>query len=149
MTQNDDMLITEADYPFQEHMGFRMLGWRQDWSRFELPLGSHLLNRHGIPHGGVYASLLDTVMGYAGCWSGDACARRSAVTLSLNTSFLARPAGRRMIAEGWRTGGGRGTFFAEARITDDEGTLVATGSAVFRYRKGPVASSPTTEGTTP
>lgn len=149
MTQTDDMLITEADYPFQQHMGFRMLGWREDWSRFELPLGRRLLNRQGIPHGGVYAALLDTVMGYAGCWSGDPDNRRSAVTLSLNTSFLARPAGTRMIAEGWRTGGGRSTFFAEARITDDEGTLVATGSAVFRYRKGPTAAQPGTEGVMP
>lgn len=134
MTQTDEMLITEADYPFQQHMGFRMLGWRADWSRFELPLGPHLLNRHGIPHGGVYAAMLDTVMGYAGCWSGDRDRRRTAMTLSLNTCFLGRPAGSRMIAEGWRTGGGRSTFFAEGRITDDDGTLVATGTAVFRYR---------------
>lgn len=128
-------LVIEPEYAFQKHMGFRMLGWKPDWAKFELPLGEHLYNRHGIPHGGVYASLLDTVMGYCGCYTGDPLRRRNAMTLSLNTNFLARPTGPKMIAEGWRTGGGRATFFAEGRITDEAGIVLATGTAVFRYRE--------------
>jgi len=129
-------VLAEPDYPFQTHMGFRMLGWKPDWARFDLALGDHLLNRHGIPHGGVYATLLDTVMGYAGCYTGDPDNRRTAMTLSLNTSFLGRATGARIFAEGWRTGGGQSTFFAEGRVTDEGGAVLATGSAVFRYRKG-------------
>lgn len=133
-TGESDLLIVEPDYPFQQHMGFRMLGWKEGWSRFELPLGTHLLNRHGIPHGGVYATMLDTVMGYSGSYTGDLARRRRAMTLSLNTCFLSRPTGQVILAEGWRTGGGRSTFFAEGRILDEDGTVLATGTAVFRYR---------------
>lgn len=135
-----DPSLIEPDYPYQRHLGFRMLGWKADWARFELPLAEHLLNRHGIPHGGVYASLLDTVMGFSGCFTGDAAQKRMAMTLSLSTSFLSRPTGAVMLAEGWRTGGGRATFFAEGRIADEHGNLVATGTGVFRYRK-PVAQA--------
>ncbi|KFI29238.1 phenylacetic acid degradation protein [Haematobacter massiliensis] len=126
-------LLTEDPYPFQKLLGFRMLDWGADRARFELPLGEHLQNRYGIPHGGVYAALLDTVMGYSGSYTGDAENRRKAMTLSLTTNFLSRPAGTVIVAEGWRVGGGQKTFFAEGRITDAEGTIVATGSGAFRY----------------
>ena len=89
-------------------------------------------NRHGIPHGGVAATLLDTAMGYAGSfcpWPGRV---RKATTLSLTVNYLAQPRGRRLIAEGRQTGGGRKSFFVEGTLRDDLGTLVATGSAAMR-----------------
>ena len=129
-------LPAENLYPFQQHLGFRMTGWDTDWSRFELPLAEFLGNRYGIPHGGVHASLLDTVMGFAGCHTGDPERRVMAMTLSLNVQFLSRPKGELLIAEGRRTGGGRSSFFAEGIVRDDTGEVVATGTGVFRYRKG-------------
>ena len=131
-----DPELVEPPYPFQDHLGFRMTGWTEGWARFELPLGPHLGNRYGIPHGGVYAVLLDTVMGFSGCWTGDPDRKQLAMTLSLTTNFLGRPEGDLMIGEGRRTGGGRSTFFAEGTIRDREGTLVAMGTGTFRYRRG-------------
>lgn len=131
----DDPALFEDPYPLQELLGFRMTGWAPDWAQFELPIGPHLSNRYGIPHGGVYTTLLDTVMGHAGCYTGDSARRQLAMTLSLTTQFLARPAGTRLIGEGRRTGGGRSTYFAEGTLRDDTGITVATGTAVFRYRR--------------
>ena len=131
-----DPRLVEAPYPFQTLLGMRMVGWGADFARFELPVRPELGNRHGIPHGGVYASLLDTVMGFAGCWTGDPQRRQMAMTLSLTTNFLAPATGTVLIGEGRRIGGGRSIYFAEATITDDAGTLVATGAGTFRYRKG-------------
>ena len=131
-----DPRLVEPPYPFQDLMGFRMAGWRDGWARFELPLRPELGNRYGIPHGGVYAVLLDTVMGFSGCWTGDPDRPQLAMTLSLTTNFLGRPEGDLMIGEGRRTGGGRSTFFAEGTIRDGAGNLVTTGTGVFRYRKG-------------
>lgn len=131
-----DPLLMEPPYPFQFHLGFRMTGWGEGWARFELPLGPHLGNRYGIPHGGVYAVLLDTVMGFAGSWTGDPGRKRLAMTLSLTTNFLGRPGGDVLIGEGRRTGGGRSSFFAEGTVHDRAGALVAGGTGVFRYRKG-------------
>jgi uncharacterized protein (TIGR00369 family) len=128
--------LVEEPFPLQRLMGFRMTGWSDGFARFELELADKLLNRHGLPHGGVYAMLLDTVMGHSGCYTGDPDHRILAMTLSLTTNFLARPTGSVLVAEGRRTGGGRSSFFAQGSITDDAGNLVTTGSGVFRYRDG-------------
>lgn len=126
----------EDAYPLQKHLGFRMVDWKEDYARFELPMRDFLGNRYGIPHGGVYATLADTVMGFCGCYTGSTDDRRMAMTLSLNVNYLAQMKGKLIIGEGFRTGGGRKTFFADAKITDDEGVLIATASGVFRYRTG-------------
>ena len=59
-------LAQEAPYPLQSHLGFVLKEWKEDFCSLELPLEPFLMNRFGIPHGGVHAVLLDTVMGYAG-----------------------------------------------------------------------------------
>ena len=124
----------ETPYPLQAHLGFVLTNWKKNFCHLELPLEPFLMNRFGVPHGGVHAVLLDTVMGYAGCFTGDANAQRFTVTLSLNVNFLAQSRGKILFAEGWRIGGGRRIFFAEGQVKDDTGELVATGTGTFRYR---------------
>ncbi|HSG54836.1 MAG TPA: PaaI family thioesterase [Paracoccaceae bacterium] len=111
-----------------------MTGWSDGYSRFELPLAPFLMNRFGIPHGGVHATMLDTVMGFCGCYTGDPDTRQMAMTLSMTVNFAAQAQGNVMIGEGRVTGGGRKTFFAEGTVKDELGTLIATGTGVFRYR---------------
>ncbi|MBR9652901.1 PaaI family thioesterase [Thalassobius aquimarinus] len=129
-----DPALAEDPYALQKHLGFKITGWEKDYARVELPMQDHLGNRYGIPHGGVHATLLDTAMGFAGCYTGDPAEKQLAMTLSLNVNYVGQMKGSLLICEGFRTGGGRKTFFAEARVTDDLGTLIATGTAVFRYR---------------
>jgi uncharacterized protein (TIGR00369 family) len=129
-----DQALVEEDYPYQSVLGFRITHWAEDYARFEMPIARHLGNRFGIPHGGVYATLLDTAMGFAGCFTGSPEERQLAMTLTLNVHFLAQPKGELLISEGRRTGGGRSTFFAEGIIHDETGQKVATGSGAFRYR---------------
>ena len=133
MTEFDTSLLEEP-YPLMSHMGFKMVDWQKDFARFELPLEPFLMNRYGIPHGGVYAMLLDTVMGYCGCYTGSAEDPQMAMTLSMNVNFLSRPSGKLLIADAHKTGGGRKTFFTEGVILDEIGEKVATATGVFRYR---------------
>ncbi len=133
MTELDPNLVEDV-YPLQKHLGFRMVAWQPDYCRFELPLAPFLMNRYGIPHGGIHATLLDTVMGFAGTYTGDRNQPKLGMTLTLNVSFLSQATGALLIGEGRRTGGGRRTYFAEGTVTDDLGTRVATGTGVFRYR---------------
>lgn len=130
-----DPIFKESPYAFQRHIGMEMTGWAEGWSRFETPLEDFLMNRHENPHGGAYASIIDTVMGYAGCWTGDPEKRQMCLTLNLNVQFLSRPKGKLLIGEGRKTGGGKGTFFADATLCDETGELLATGSGVFKYRR--------------
>ena len=127
-------LAQETPYPLQAHLGFVLRDWKEDFCHLELPLEPFLMNRFGIPHGGVHAVLLDTVMGYAGCFTGDANAQRYTVTLNLNVSFLAQSRGKIFFADGRRIGGGHRIFFAEGQVKDETGELVATGTGTFRYR---------------
>lgn len=129
-----DEVFREDPYAFARHLGMQMVEWRDGYAAFDLPLESFLMNRHGNPHGGVHAALLDTVMGYAGCWTGDPDRRQMALTLNLNVQYLSRPRGQVMRAEGRKTGGGRSSYFAEAQIADETGELIAKGTGVFRYR---------------
>lgn len=130
----DQKGVKEAPYPWQETLGFDVSDWGPDHAEVTVPIEPKHGNRYGIPHGGVLASILDTAMGFAGCYTGDPENPQMAMTLNLNVNYLSVAKGKVLIATGRRTGGGAKTFFAEGRITDDQGTLVATATGVFRYR---------------
>lgn len=128
--------LREDPYPLEAHLGYSLTVWEKDHAVVELPLAPHLANRQGLPHGGIHATLMDTAMGYAGCFTGDARTPQMALTLSLTVNYLSRPKGSRLIADAHRTGGGKSTFFAASEVRDDLGEVIATATGVFRYRKG-------------
>ncbi|WGI23197.1 PaaI family thioesterase [Amylibacter sp. IMCC11727] len=132
MTDTKDLL--EDPYEYQKLIGFDIVEWEQDHAKLHLQLATKHGNRYGIPHGGIHATLLDTCMGFAGCYTGDRETPQLAMTLSLTVQYLSRPKGTLLIATGRKTGGGRKTFFAEGDITDDTGELIAKGTGTFRYR---------------
>ena len=130
-----DPRLDETPYALQRHLGFHLTHWGTDHARLELPIEHYHANRAGLPHGGVYATLLDTVMGYACCYTGDTEHKRLVLTLSLTTNFLSRPRGNLLIAEGRKVGGGASTAFAEGQIVDETGEVIVRGSGTFKYRK--------------
>lgn len=68
------------------------------------------MNPIRIPHGGVHAVFLDTVMRYAGFFTGDANAQLYRETLNLNVSLLAKSRVKYFIVVGRRIGGRRRIF---------------------------------------
>ena len=135
-----DMPETDAHGPsaaYGELIGYRLAAWREDYAEIVLDLGPQHLNGHGIPHGGLIMTLLDSACGYAGVYCPVPGNVRHAVTLSLTTQFVAQARGfGRLTAIGRRTGGGRSIFFATGELRDAEGRLIAQASGTFRYRKG-------------
>ncbi len=124
-----------AESPFAELIGYDCTEWREGYAKVTLPVSDDLTNRHGTPHGGVYGVLLDTALGLSGCWVADGDAPVFGMTLSLNVQFLSRPKGGLFITEGFKTGGGKSTYFAEGHVKDETGELIAKGTGVFRYRR--------------
>lgn len=135
MTPLDSSLI-ESPSGLGAHLGYKLTHWGPDHARLELPLKPELMNRAGIPHGGIYATLLDTAMGLAGAYTGNLDDRQLVLTLSMTVNFMSRPKGKLLIAEGFKTGGGRRTYFAEATILDETGEKIARGTGAFKYRSG-------------
>ncbi|EAQ25704.1 PaaI family thioesterase [Roseovarius sp. 217] len=135
MTQDIDPNLLEPPSALQTHLGYRLCAWSKDFARLELPLEPFLMNRQGLPHGGIHATMLDTAMGFAGCYTGDPERQQMALTLSLTVNYLGQATGPRLIAEARRTGGGKSTYFAEGTVRDETGALIATGTGVFRYRR--------------
>ena len=135
MTYPDiDPALVEPPYPLEAHLAYELVAWEKDFAAFRMPIRPMHHNRYGIVHGGLYTVLLDTVMGYAGCYTGDPADRRFAMTLSLTTNYVAQPEGDVLVAEGRRIGGGRRVYFAEGSVLDGNGTLCARASGTFRYR---------------
>lgn len=135
MTQDLDPNLLEPPSALQTHLGYRLSAWSDGFARLELPLSPFLMNRQGLPHGGIHATLLDSTMGFAGCYTGDPERQQMALTLSLTVNYLGQATGARLITEARRTGGGKSTFFAEGTVYDEDRTVIATGTGVFRYRR--------------
>lgn len=126
--------VIEPASAAMDHLGVYQTAWSDGFARFEADIAPIHLNRSGIPHGGIYAAMLDTAMGYCGAYTGSAEDQKMTMTLSMTVNYLSRPKGTRLIAEGRQTGGGARTFFAEGWIMDESGELIATAVGTFRIR---------------
>lgn len=127
--------LVEELSAFQAHMGYRLTHWDDGYARLEQPLTANLMNRIGIPHGGNYGVILDTAMGFSGVYTGDPKRRLYALTLSMTVNFIAPAEGELLIAEAEVVGGGNRTFFAEGRVLDDKGRVVAQSTGAFQRRE--------------
>jgi acyl-coenzyme A thioesterase 13 len=101
-------------------------------ARCRLVVDERHTNRHGVLHGGIAAVLLDNACGATASLTVDDSGRQPFLTISLNTDFIGagRPGG--VTATGRVIGGGRSLVFVGADLVQDDGTLIATASGVFK-----------------
>lgn len=87
------------------------------------------VNPLGVPHGGVYFSMADTAAGSAMASHG-----HMAVTVNCNYNFMrSAKVGDTLSAEAQEVKSGRTLCVYDVRITDQDGTLLGTGTFTF-YR---------------
>ena len=109
------------DDPWAQALGVEYLEVRRGYCRLRLRLQPHMVNFQGFPHGGVIFSVADIAFGTA-CNSHGA----PAVALSMTISFMtAVAAGSRLVAEAREVKQGRRAGFYEARVSTEDGALVA------------------------
>ena len=121
---------------FANLVGYRLTAWREDHAELDMTVEDRHLNRSGVMHGGVLATVIDAACGYAGCYSAEPDRPRRAFTLSLNCTFTGvAEHGAQLTIRAVRTGGGRGIFFAAAEVFDQHDRLVGRGDAVYKYLK--------------
>ncbi len=129
---DDTPLYAASNRGFMAFLGARKTGFSDGYSRFEIDITPEHCNPMGLPHGGVYASILDTALGSSGCWNGDPETFNPSVTLNLNVSYLAQPKGTHLICEGQRVGGGKSIYFSEGEIRDETGVVLARATGTFK-----------------
>lgn len=107
--------------PFAHFLGIELLELREGYSRLTMTVGEHMLNFHGIPHGGAIFSLADAAFAAAGNSYG-----QTAVALNVSISYLAAvPVGVRLYAEATEENLGRRTALYRLSVSTEDGTLVA------------------------
>tara|TARA_R110002072_G_scaffold50399_15_gene135837 strand:+ start:326 stop:739 length:414 start_codon:yes stop_codon:yes gene_type:complete len=114
---------------FNELLDIHFCGYGEGVYRLELAVGpQHLHSAHSV-HGGVYLTLLDTVMSRA-VQSGSP-GHSYTPTMQLSGNFF-RPLHKgRIYAEGRVGNSSRKTVFAEGKLFDAQRRLLAQGSATF------------------
>lgn len=122
--------------PFIQHLGIKISRWQEDEIKLTVKVEDEFLNSHGVPHGGFLCSLLDVATALSGTFCPDPSRVRKALTLSLNTNFLAPAAGDQLFISGSVVKSGHKIYYASAEITDSTQQTIATAQAVLKYTKG-------------
>ena len=127
-------MVDDRPSAFAAAMGITVTSWAPGAVRLEAPVAPWHLNRTEILHGGVAAAMLDMACGFAGLFVAPGAPTRQAVTLSLTVNFTGTTRQGRLVAEGRVKSAGRRVYFSEATLADDDGSLIAFATGVFRYR---------------
>lgn len=117
----------------QQMVGYKTTIDRTDGSCLvTLDLQPQHLNRHGILHGGMAATLLDVACGNTASQFFDPESHAPLVTVSLTLSYVAAARGGRVSARARVTGGGASIAHVFGELVDDDGSILTTATGVFK-----------------
>jgi uncharacterized protein (TIGR00369 family) len=115
----------------------KLLGWRlldarpeEGWLKLGFDGKAEFLNPAGFVQGGILSAMLDDTMGPAVLVMTEGRSYTTTVSLTVNFLKPARPGP--IIAEAKVTQLGKSIAFVEGRLTAEDGTLLATATAVER-----------------
>ena len=120
--------------PFPAHMAMRLISIEPDRAVLELEADRRHLQAYGIVHGGVLATLIDT----ATFWAVFLKIQEDAglVNIDLKLNYLEPVVAGRLRAEGLAIRPGRSISYAEARVWDGAGRIVAHGTSTLMTLPG-------------
>lgn len=122
--------------PFLQSLGVELVHWASGAAEFRMPIEARHLNRQGMLHGGLVATLLDAACGYAGLHSAEGEAEVHGVTVMLNIAYLRAARSGNVLARGRVSRNGHRLYFAEASLLDEDGGLLATAQGAFKQGGG-------------
>lgn len=125
------MLERRGHAPMEDTLGFALVEIGEGRAVFTGTPGPHVLNPMGIAHGGYTASLLNSACGIAVLTT--LAAGQKFTTLELKIAYhKAVDTGTGLIrAEGSILTRGRRIAYAEARLTDGDGRLLASATSTL------------------
>ena len=115
---------------YPQFLGVEVEEIRQDYARMRLPYRPEFRQPAGVVHGGVIASMIDTVVVPAVGSGYDE--PRQLFTIDIQLRFLAPVIDDDIVAEGWITHRGRSIVYCDAEVRSAAGTLAATATLVYK-----------------
>ncbi len=98
-------------------------------SAIEYEVGPQMCHSGGVAQGGFVVGWIDAAMAHA---SLSIAPEMTPMSLELKVSYFAPARPGRVIAEGWIERRGRATCFAEGRLLDPAGNVLAKASSTIR-----------------
>jgi 1,4-dihydroxy-2-naphthoyl-CoA hydrolase len=129
-------VVTEGSQPqpigFAGFTGIEWLGADDEEARAQLAVTDDHMQPYGFVHGGVYATLAESVASYATARMLDE--GMGALGMNNNTTFVRPITGGHIHAVATRRHGGRTTWLWDVEMTDDEGRLCAMSRMTIAVR---------------
>ena len=140
MTSSLDQHPSADDHPwkvnqFANTLRLPTVTFHEGMSRMEMNVEEIHLRPGGLVHGGVFATLLDTVMGYEAHRAAPKDAEVLTIQLNLSMCATAR-LGEQVIATARVAHAGRRTAVVNGEIRRPDGKLLVTGNATFFIVEG-------------
>jgi acyl-CoA thioesterase len=107
----------------------RIMEWADGRAKIEYEVGLQMCHSGGVAQGGFVCGWIDAAMAHA---SLSLLPDMTPMSLELKVSYFAPARPGRVIAEGWIERRGRTTCFAEGRLTDAAGHVLAKASSTIR-----------------
>lgn len=125
--------------PFQVTLGFQLLEADDGMARYQLLPGEHLYGAQNSVHSGVASALLDAAMSAAVTTTLHAQTTFTVVTLNTHITRAISQRTQKVLADGWVVHRSSRLVTAEGRLTDEQGRLLAHGSATCALVERPGA----------
>jgi uncharacterized protein (TIGR00369 family) len=129
LQQNEPKMpdIFGAHIPFVHFCGIEPVSSEPGRTRLRVKLQDHHMNQLKIAHGGLTLTLLDVTLGTAA----RSIMESAVMTLDMQTQFIS-PGRGTLVSEGRVLKAARTVVFVEADVHDEEGTLVAKATGIFK-----------------
>lgn len=114
--------------PYFDLLSMRLVDVGIGYSSLEIELARKHLQPFGVVHGGVFASIIDAAAFWA-VYYGIADQDAGVTTVDLKLNYLAPIASGKLIASGRQIKVGRTLGYAEARVADQQGKVLAHGTS--------------------
>ena len=122
---------------FPQFLGLQTEDVRTDYARVRIPYRSEFRQPAGVVHGGVIASLVDSVVVPAVGGAYDE--PRELFTIDMQLRYLAPIVEEDLVAEGWVVRRGRSIVYCDAEVRGGTtGHLAATATLVYKVSSRPM-----------
>jgi uncharacterized protein (TIGR00369 family) len=122
-----------ARTPYMKHLGMEFVEGGDGWAKLRMRYQDENSTAFKALHGGAISSLIDTTGAMAAWTTAEiATPKYFGSTVGINVNYLSGAIGEDIFAEGRVLKRGKEIIYADVRVTNGAGKLLAQGTVVYR-----------------